>query len=200
MLKSLALALFICAWAAIAFAIVRALMQLWGFNRRVAVASAVAVAGAFALGAMSPFALPRPAAPPAALDVAAPQAAGGATRAARCPAGARLGTATVQGNIDQVQGAGAAVGLHGWIVGASGPAAALCAIVDGKIAQAAITYGVSRPDVAAALAQPADLPSGFGASVQLLPGTHTITIGAVEADGRTVDALKGAPARYSVDH
>jgi hypothetical protein len=73
-------------------------------------------------------------------------------------------------------------------------------IVDGKIAGATITYGLARPDVAASLAQPADVASGFGASVRLPAGTHTLTVGAVETDGRTVDALKGAPARYRISY
>lgn len=202
MLKALVLVLFICAWAAIAFAIVWALMQLWGFHRRVALAAAVAVAGAFALGAMSPFALPRPASPsgPATVAIAGP-AVDTSPHAVRCPAGASIGTGRMNGKLDDVTLApGALVQLRGWIVGPGGPATSLCIIADGKIVRAAITYGLARPDVAAALSQPADLASGFEASVRLEAGIHALTVGAVEAGGRTVDALNGAPARFQVTH
>lgn len=216
MVRSLVLALFICIWGAIAFAVVRALVRMWGFDRRMAGAAAVAVAGALVLGAMSPFALPSPAARPAPAAVPVPvAAAGGGARRVNCPVGATVGPQTLNGSVDDVtigsrviaRGAdaidvadGTTARLRGWIVGPAGPATELCVIVDGRVAPATITYGYARPDVAVSLAQPADSPSGFQAAVRLPAGTHVVTVGAIEGDRRTVAALNGAPARFHVTH
>jgi len=205
--------LFIIAWAAIAFAIVRALVTVWGLNRRLAAATAVAVAGAFALGAISPFALPNRHSVVAEAPPPAPGLAVNAAHPVACPAGAIVGTKTSRGNLDVVAigaappaapaatievPAGSPIALSGWIVLASGPPAMICAIVDGRTSSAKIEYGTSRLDVAAALGQIADAPSGFTATLNLRPGMHSVVIGAVEPDGHTVDAMQTGPANVRV--
>ena len=162
------------------------------------------------LGAISPFALPNrheivADLPVAAAPAAAPAApAADTSRAVVCPAGAVFSSKSTPGHLDNVAlGPGAAVApattvvvpdgvtlqLGGWIVLPAGPARTICAIVDGHPTAAVLKYGIARPDVAAALSQPADGPSGFLVTLHLKPGPHKVTVGAVEADGHTVDGL-----------
>jgi hypothetical protein len=208
LLKSLVLVLFVVAWAAVAFAIVRGLVVAWGFDRRVAVATAVAVAGAFVLGAMSPFVLGQFAstpAPTAAVAPPAPPAIANTVRSVHCPANARVGSAIALGNNDTITvGAGTGVGnagviavpagaifhMGGWTALKSGPSGTICATVDGHPVEAVLTYSISRPDVAAALAQPSDVLSGFGAALRLPAGKHSVDVGAVEADGKTIELIR----------
>ena len=215
-MATLVLILFIIAWVAIAFAIVRALTIAWGFHRRFAPATAVAVAGAFALGAISPFALPSrstltgQAAAPAAAP--APPVADTSHRVA-CPQGATVAKATAPGHLDDVAvGGGAAAApapvvlvapgselqLSGWIVLDAGPAAAICAVADGRVVPATLRYGITRPDVAAALAKPGDAPSGFVVSLRLPKGRHAVYVGAVAPDGHSVDLTQGVPLNVQV--
>ncbi|MDB5070546.1 MAG: hypothetical protein JWM87_1657, partial [Candidatus Eremiobacteraeota bacterium] len=65
-LRTLANILFTVAWCVVVFAVVRALVLLWLRDVRSAGLTALAVAGAFALGSWSPYVLHRnaPAAPP----------------------------------------------------------------------------------------------------------------------------------------
>ena len=207
--------LFIIAWAAIAFAIVRALVVAWGFHRRFAVATAVAVAAAFALGAISPFALPSRtsivAGAPAPAAPVAPVV--DRSHSVVCPPGAALVAKMTSGHLDTVAvgatavtptaaqldvPAGTSIQLGGWIVLDAGPAATICAIVDGHAVAATTRYGITRPDVAAALGKPADAASGFNVTIRLPHGSHTVNIGAVEADGHTVDGMAGGSLKVEV--
>jgi hypothetical protein len=215
-LNTLVLVLFIVAWAAIAFAIVRALTIAWGFHRRLAAATAAAVAGAFALGAISPFALPsrstmvEQAAAPAAAP--APPLAD-TSHIVACPPGATVAKATTPGHLDSVAvgaadpGApgpaidvppGTAIQIGGWIVLDAGLPTAICAVADGRVVAATIRYGITRPDVAASLGKPADAPSGFLVTVHLPVGTHEVNVGAVGSDGRSVDIMQGSPLNIQV--
>lgn len=204
--------LFILAWAAIAFAIVRALVTAWGLQPRLAAATAVAVAGAFALGAISPFALPsrgvvieQSAAPP--VPVA------DTSHSVTCPAGVTVANATAPGHLDSVSVGGAAPGvpgavievpagtpirLDGWIVLPAGPPAMICALVDGRPAASTTRYGATRSDVAVALGKPADAPSGFVVTLSVPAGLHSVSVGAVEPDGRTIDAMQGGGLHVDV--
>jgi len=79
--------------------------------------------------------------------------------------------------------------LYGWgkdRVG-SGPARGACLIVDGKVEDRATSlYGVSRPDVAKALDDPALDHSGYLIQVPagtIAPGTRRIGVAVVSSDG-----------------
>jgi hypothetical protein len=218
-LDTLVLVLFIIAWAAIIFAIVRAILAAWGVYRRLAIGTAVAVAGAFALGATSPLVLSsRPAlvaasgpAPIAPVTPVAPVA--DTSRTTTCPAQTAVATKTTAGHLDSVAvgsaaatapgasvfaPAGKPVQLGGWIVLDEGPPSTICAILDGRTVAASSRYGIDRPDVATALGKPADAPSGFVVTVRLPHGTHTVAVGAVEPDGHTVEAIVGGSLRVVV--
>jgi hypothetical protein len=191
----------------LAFAVVRALVLLWLRDARTAGLTALAVAGAFALGSWSPFALrgavtAPPPAPPVA--VAGAPAAG----SSRCPAGAAPASATAHGHVDTVTSGGntsqvndaadvpanVPVQFTGWIALPSDvPGRAACAVVDGTVAESSGSYGIARPDVAAALKAPAALKTGFTATVVFTPGTHRLTIAAPSPAGSLV-ALPGAVA------
>jgi hypothetical protein len=211
-LNTLVLVLFIIAWAAIAFAIVRGLTIVWTGNRRIAGGTGVAVAAAFALGAVSPFALPSrgstgssaPPAPPAVADT---------SRGVVCPAGAVVGSKASTGHLDTVAvgaqaplnavtsidvAAGSPIQLGGWIVLDSGPATAICAIVDGHVAGATARYGIARPDVATALQKAVDTPAGFVITLKLSHGSHAVSVGAVGNDGRTVNVMLGGALKVDV--
>jgi hypothetical protein len=205
-LTTLVLLLFITAWAAIAFAIIRGLVVAWGFDRRVAFATAVAVAGAFALGAISPLALPsrRPSAGGPAPAVPAAAVADSA-HSATCPAGAVVSGKTTPGHVDTFSvgsSAPAAAGsaflvaadepiqLGGWIVSDAGPPATICVLVDGRPGRASMRYGIARPDVASALGKSGDLASGFAVRLKLPAGNHVVAVGAVEPDGHAIDAIQ----------
>jgi len=207
--------LFIIAWAAIAFAIVRALAIAWGFHRRFAAATAVAVAGAFALGAISPFALPSRTSTVADAPTPAAPAAPvvDTSHSAVCPRGGVVVAKTTSGHLDSVAvgatgaaapgasldvPAGTSIQLGGWIALDAGPPATICAIVDGHAVAATTRYGITRPDVAAALGKPADVASGFLVTMRLPHGSHTVNIGAVEADGHTVDGMLGGSLKVEV--
>jgi hypothetical protein len=205
-LATLVLVLFIVAWAAIAFAIVRALAVIFRLQRNLAVPVAVAVAGAFALGAISPFALPSRSAIVAEAPAAAPAApVADTSHAVTCPKPATVVAKAAPGHLDAVavgSAAPAAPGasldvpagtlfqLGGWIVLTGGPPVMICAIVDGRAVAATTRYGYSRPDVAVALGKPADAPSGFLVTMSVPKGVHTVSVGAVEADARTVDVMQ----------
>ena len=209
MLKSLVLVLFVAAWAVVAFAIIRGLVVAWGFDRRIAFATAIAVAGAFALGAVSPFALstlqPGSTASSVAVTPVPVPLPPAIARAVKCPANARIGTKSATGDVDVVtpdKGAGAnnsgvvevpagvPLLFSGWVALAAGPASSICATVDGRLVAAQLMYNLPRADVAATLGQPADIASGFGVTLRLPPGKHIVDIGLVEPDGRTVELIK----------
>lgn len=209
-MSTLVLVLFIVAWAAVAFAIVRALSIAWGFHRRFAAATAVAVAGAFALGAISPFALPghvpsAPTAPSVAAAAPAGPPPADTAVAVTCPAGAIVSAKMTAGHLDSIAlGSAAATAppptlavppntalvLNGWIVLDTGPPTKVCAIVDGRTAPATIRYGTTRPDVAAALGKPGDAASGFTVTLKVARGAHVVNVGAVEPDGTTVHGIQ----------
>jgi hypothetical protein len=87
--------------------------------------------------------------------------------------------------------AGTPIQLVGWIVLDSGPATAICAIVDGHVVGATARYGIARPDVATALQKAADTPVGFVVTLKLSRGSHVVSVGAVDHDGRTVNVMLG---------
>lgn len=209
--------LVIVLWAALAFAIIRGLLVAWGFHRRLASATGVAVACAFALGAISPFALPNrlvaivqspsveaqaPAAP-----ASAPTA--DTSHAAACPPGTVLGSTAAPGHVDEVTAdgaglpttsgggldvsAGSRLRVSGWIVPATAAPGTICTIVDGRVIAAPAVYGITRPDVAVALRKPADGLSGFVVTLNLKPGSHKVTIGAMNQGAHTLDVMRGAP-------
>jgi hypothetical protein len=206
-LKSIAEILFTLAWCVLAFAVVRALVLLWLRDARIAALAALAVAGAFALGSWSPFVLRGgvAAAPPS----PAPNAAGAGTHASGpsgCPPGASPGSATAHGHVDSVTAGGNSSEVHGdvevsanapvqftgWIALPSDvPARAACAVVDGVVAESSGSYGIARPDVAAALKVPAALRTGFTSTVVFAPGTHRLTV-AVPGAGESLVTLPAA--------
>jgi hypothetical protein len=193
-MRTLLLVLFSVAWAAVAFAVIRAIVIAFGFHRRLATATAVAVAGAYLLGAASPFSLAQRGAsePPAAPAVAAK-----APAPIGCPANAKLVAAPGQGHIDTLSTAGtqanpdavvqvsrdATLRLTGWVVSTGGPATSLCVVLDGRPVAFEGDYGFDRPDVAAAVGKPEDRSSGFDVRLRVPPGNHALTVGAVQPDG-----------------
>jgi hypothetical protein len=210
-LRTLISLLLIIAWAAIAFAIIRSVVLAWGLHRRYALAVALAVAVAFALGALSPIALPSWPSLTAGSAAAPPLV--DSTRTVACPPNAVLGATTARGSVDNaVLGqaapvppsgaidipAGTPIRFAGWIVLAAGPSAAICPVVDGHAVAATMQYGLPRPDVATALGQSADVPSGFLVTLRLKPGTHAVRIGAVETDGHTIETMQREPITVRV--
>jgi hypothetical protein len=202
--SKLVIILFTLAWAAVIFLIVRALVTVWRKDRNLAAASSLAVAAAFVGGALAPFSLwMRPAPAPVA---AAPAAAGvpAVAGAIVCTPGAKIAAGSAQGHIDAASVAGASVPvpdltsvkpgqrveLSGWIV-ASGAALAngVCVISDGHPIAMQGKYGLDRPDVGAALGKPEDRGAGVDVAFALAPGSHTVQIGVVEADGKTIHLL-----------
>jgi len=211
----------IALWAGLAFAVIRAIFVAWGFHRRLASATALAVAGAFALGAISPFALPNrlvaavqaPAALPVS-DAPVPVAAVDTSHPAVCPPGTVPGHAAATGHVDEATADGVAVPaapggvidvpassrlqIVGWIVPGSGAPGTICPIVDGRVVAAGAVYGITRPDVALALGKPADTLSGFVVTLSLTPGSHAVTIGAMTAGAHSLDVMTGAPTTIRV--
>jgi hypothetical protein len=178
---------------------------VWRDDQRLAAASSLAVAAAFVGGALAPFSLwMRPV--PAPVAAAAPDAADtpAIITAIECTPGAKVATGSAQGSIDAVSVAGVSmpaaklasvkaserIELSGWIV-ASGAtlAKSVCVFSDGHPIAMQGKYGIDRPDVAAALAKPEDRGAGLDVSFALAPGKHTVMIGVVEADGKTMHLL-----------
>ncbi len=210
-MTTLVLALFTIAWALVVFMVIRALLIVTRQDRRLATAAAVAVAGAFAVGALSPFSLwthgagASPTTPVAAAAAPAPQApAPAAVRAVVCPPQVHIAGGGAMGHVDAEMAGGKAqpsgtamqlahgklIQLGGWIVAAGAtPATDFCVISDSHTVPANEQYGLDRPDVATALARPDDRATGFDATFTLPAGSHTIAIGVVEADGETVHLL-----------
>jgi hypothetical protein len=90
------------------------------------------------------------------------------------------------------------IGMRGWMT-ASGrlqTAAGICLVVDGSPTGKAKTfYGISRPDVAAALSAPQLDASGFDvrfAASSLTPGRHRVQVGTFDAARRRVAVLSDA--------
>src|ERR1700736_3451037 len=98
--------LFSVAWAAVAFAVLRAIVIAWGYHRRFATATAFAVAAAFALGAASPFSLAQRFAARGAAPVAA-VAPAGVRHPIACKNDAKVVGTPGQGHIDSLSVDGA---------------------------------------------------------------------------------------------
>jgi hypothetical protein len=195
--------LFTIAWCVVVFALVRALVLLWVRDARTAGLTAISVAAAFALGSWSPFVLHRagPAAPvPAPAGVAAEPAAPPDTRSA-CRVGTAASGARAHGHLDTVTVNGDAAAIHdtidvpanspvqiaGWVLTAgNAPARAACLVVDGAVAQSTGIYGLDRPDVAAAMRTSAALKSGFNENIAFGPGTHRLTLAALNDAGSVI--------------
>ncbi len=211
-MTTLVLSLFSIAWALVVLLVVRALLIVAKQDRKLATAAAAAVAGAFVVGALSPFSLwtrnaGQTAATAAAGTAAAPVAAApapAAVKAVICPSTAKIAGGSALGHIDAAtEGAtqlptsgtlsvtrGGKVALGGWIVAAGNvPASAVCVVVDAHPVVAELQYGIDRPDVATALSKAEDRSVGFGATFVPPPGSHSVSIGVVEADGTTVHLL-----------
>jgi hypothetical protein len=215
--------LFTIAWCALGFVVLRALVELWLHDRRIAAWTALAVTGAFALGAFSPFALrslsadspapapaivavPAPAVTPTPVATTAARAAPG--KPATCRPGASPAASTARGHLDTVTSgdaqttladdaalpANATVRFSGWILTGAGPGRAACMLVDGVIPESTGSYGAERPDVAAALQDANALRSGFTATVVLSPGAHRLSVGTLDDRG----ALLALPAAVAV--
>jgi hypothetical protein len=81
---------------------------------------------------------------------------------------------------------GAEIGFVGWLsnFAQDGPATTTCLEVDGRIDASAVgQYGVSRPDVAAALKQAGLLGSGYAlrySTANISPGVHRFVVVAVD--------------------
>jgi hypothetical protein len=94
------------------------------------------------------------------------------------------------------------IGMHGWmsVSGRLQPAAGICLVVDGSPTGAAKAYyGISRPDVAAALSAPQLDASGFDvrfAVSSLTPGRHRVQLGAFDAARKSVAVLGES---YTID-
>jgi len=198
----------------------RALVLVWLKDRRVATLVSLAVVCAFGAGVTSPFVvqpfgtvLAGAAAPPTPSPTTAPTVASAVPRgnvAARCRAGARPATARGRGNVDAAAvGDGPARGpvlalavppntalhLAGWAALAHGPAAFACVVADGVVTETDGEYGSSRPDVAAALHDPALSNTGLSLVVRLKPGHHRVAVAGGAQDGSLTTVL---PA-FSVD-
>lgn len=193
--------LYIVAWAAVAFAIIYSLMIAFRFHRKLARATAFAVAGAFALGAVSPIALPSRSGSAAPLPVTE------TSHVVSCPPNAVISAKPAMGHIDSafagnaagsaapptlVVVANAVFHVGGWLALDTGLPAQVCAIVDNHVASAVVNYGIARADVAAALGKPAAAASGFALTLAVSQGTHTLDIGAVDPDGRTVHPISSS--------
>jgi hypothetical protein len=94
-----------------------------------------------------------------------------------------------RGSVDDLQMAGAAVTVRGWAASAAlqRPLAGVCLEVDGKIvAKEAVSYGLSRPDVAAAFGNAALQDSGYEVRVQagdVAAGVHQLIVIGVDEQG-----------------
>ena len=103
---------------------------------------------------------------------------------------------TKQGSLEKIR----AYAAFGWAADKSkqSPASAACVLVDGRVDfKAATTYGLFRPDVAAAYNAPALAQSGFKivlARGQLAAGHHILTIAVKSADG----TFAVAPGEWNV--
>lgn len=191
-MRTLLLVLFSIAWAAVAFAVIRALVIAWGYHRRLATVTAFAVAAAFALGSLSPLSLARRGTPSG-----PPVVAAAVPVAIACPQAAKLTSVAGAGHLDSVTIGGASadvtkpiearaddtVHVGGWSLSSAGLATGLCVLVDGRRVTFDGTYGVDRPDVATALGKPEDRGAGFDVALRLPKGTHVISVGPVQADG-----------------
>ena len=208
MLTSLLHIIFVIAWAVLAFEVIRSVLALWRQTRQLARFIAVAVAGAFALGATGPLALSvfQPASvAPAAVTPAAPPAVASTGKSVACPPAARLSAHHSAGYIDSLQSgatqfgpdrtkiqlaAGSLLLVSGWAALSTGPGIGICPIVDGHPApDAALVYGIVRPDVAAATNLPANGTTGYSISIKLSAGTHRLGMGVLEGDGLTIDPI-----------
>jgi hypothetical protein len=94
------------------------------------------------------------------------------------------------------------IGMRGWMSysGRLQPAAGICLVVDGSPTGAAKTYyGMSRPDVAAALGAPQLDASGFDVSFalsSLTPGRHRLQLGTFDAARKSIAVLGDS---YTID-
>ena len=160
-------------------------------SRRAAVSSVattavVLVAGTLAIGV---FLQAKPA--PQALSAAPAATALPASRGHRfsCAREVVRRRAVARGAVDEVLIEGAAVTVHGWAAAAAlpRPIAGVCLEVDGKIvAKEAVVYGLSRPDVAAALGNAALRDSGYEVRVRpgdVAAGAHTLIVVGVDEQG-----------------
>ena len=206
--------LFVLTWAVLGFEVIRSLMKLTGLSRPIAASTAAAVAIAYYLGATGPLACgggsSGDSAPSAPATAPVPATA---ARAVACPVNAIVSAKPGLGSIDTVAvgsasaipksavavvPAGTDVHLVGWAALKAGPGATLCAIDNGRVIAISGSYGTYRPDVAAATAISADNATGFSITLKPSTGAHVITVGAVEADGRSIDTISGSTLAVNV--
>ena len=208
--------LFVLAWALLALEVIRSLIRLAGMSRPIAGATAAGVAIAYFLGATGPLAWgtgggQENAGPPVVNNVPAPPAA--PPPIASCPRNAVVSTHSGLGYIDIVGigtappapkpaklevPAGTDVHLSGWATLKTGPGTTICAIDNGHTIPGLGSYGGARPDVAAATGNPANSATGYSLTIKPSKGTHVLTVGAVEADGHSIDKISGGTVIVNV--
>lgn len=163
----------------------------------------------FVIGTLA-WAIPQSAPPPGVVPTssaaAAPAAASVAPFAAlpagavRCPVGRTVPPGSARGHLDTVTiddvattlngtidvPASKPVRLAGWAIAGKAPDRAACVVVDGSVVPSAGTYGLDRPDVAAALNAPGALKSGFNQTVIFTAGAHHVGVAVLDARGATI--------------
>jgi hypothetical protein len=207
---------FLLAWAYLAYEVVRALLKLTGLNKPIAAAAALAVAIAYFLGATGPLAWngANSADQSASEPAPPPGVAASAPRITFCPRNAIIASQRALGYIDAVgtglQAAtapkargldappGAEIHLSGWASLVSGPGKAICVIDNAKVESGPGSYGIFRPDVAAATRIPSNSAAGFSITVKPAPGMNDISVGVLEDDEHTVAQIPGPPIPINV--
>ncbi len=194
--------IFLLAWALLGFEVIRSLMKLAKLSRPIVGYAAAAVAISFFLGATGPLAW-NFGSSSAMVQANAPVPVS-AQRVFACPAHAVVSSRPGPGFIDAVGlgaappgpkpnainvRAGTAVHLNGWASLKNGPGTTICAIDNGRAVAGPVTYGIYRPDVAAATGLPGNSTTGYSITVKPSTGTHILAVGAVESDGHSIDKL-----------
>lgn len=200
--------LFLLLWIVVGFFALRWLGQRFFKERYRADVFALAVAVAFAAGALGPFGVRRVEAPPAAVpppvaaNVPAPQPPQNVMKVCKLVrklAGSALGSVDSVGTakddkVDQQRNGflldrKASLGVTGWVADAptKTPATAACLIIDGVVRPDAIAvYGNLRPDVATAYNTQAMAATGYLLTLParvLKSGVHTVSVASVTASG-----------------
>ena len=198
--------IFVAAWAFLGFEVMHTvLVKLGRLSRRIAGLTAAAVAVSYLLGATGPLAwksggeMERAAILPASAPASVPSVFA-------CPTNGVVASRLGSGFIDTVSvgvapagpkpnaiaiPAGTELHLTGWASLKTGPGRTVCALDNGRKVAGPVSYGLYRPDVAAALGVPADSATGFSIIVKPSAGKHIVAVGAVESDGRSIDKISG---------
>jgi hypothetical protein len=204
--------LFLLAWVAIAFFVLRYLaVRYLEFDARKANAVAGAVAAAFLIGLLWPGAHRGDTAPagggaPAANGAGAagpaPDLAGTTEVSGRCGKAVSPALGGGVGNFDALVGggeknigdggtlsSGVRYDIQGWATNrtSDGPAPGICVIVDDRVSTLAVRYGVARPDVVSYFHNGALAKTGFDVPLppgSLPAGSHKLQMAMEAQDGR----------------